>query len=452
MRPMRLGLLAALIVAVMAPTMAMAQRLPKEGAAATAGPPAKVTSEARKAGMADAPALVQSAGLNCQVSDARLVGKIAADKKAGTLGSSLYEVACGQAMGYLVQTSGSGGAPSSFSCLEANYPNDPTKPAANPCILPANLDPKTSLPPLMAKAKVPCAPDKVRGIGQTKTATLIEVACPSGVGYIVTTSLPLDVNKDATATNCLAYDVAEGNVKCVLNPPATRLAVIDKYNEAAKTGCAVKDRRFVGLFTDGTEGYEVSCNDGKGYIYKVNAQGAVATTLDCAKVPGGTCTLTDTRAATAEQAGLYTKLAKTAGSTCTVEKYAIFPSTGDKEIVELVCTGGNGAIGMFPATGKGTVLECGHALVAGYRCSLGKADYADLTAELRKADKKECTVSSVGQPLKAPDGSIRLEVACSDGLPGYMLQFTNPTSVKDVTGCTFTDACILPTNKPKKKG
>jgi hypothetical protein len=452
MRPMRLGLLAALIVAVMAPSVAMAQRLPKEGGAATSAPPAKVTADARKAGMADAPALVSAAGLSCQVSDARLVGKVAADKKSGSLGSSLYEVACGQGMGYLLQTSGTGGAPSAFSCLEANYPGDPTKPAANPCILPTNLDPKTSLPPLMAKAKIPCAPDKVRGIGQTKTNTLIEVACPSGVGYIVTASLPLDVNKDASGTNCLAYDVAEGNVKCILNPPATRLAVIDKYNEAAKTGCAVKDRRFVGLFTDGTEGYEVSCNDGKGYIYKINASGAVASTLDCAKVPGGSCTLTDTRAATAEQAGLYTRLAKTAGSACTVEKYAIFPPAGDKEIVELVCTGGNGAIGMFPATGKGTVLECGHALIAGYKCSLGKADYADLTAELRKADKKECTVSSVGAPLKAPDGSIRLEVACSDGLPGYMIQFTDPTTVKEVVACTFTSACTLPTNKPKAKG
>jgi hypothetical protein len=355
-------------------------------------------------------------------------------------------------MGYLLQTSGTGGAPNAFSCLESNYPQDPTKPPANPCVLPGNTDPKVALGPMLTKAKVPCTPDKVRGIGQTKTNTLLEIACPSGVGYIVTASLPLDVSKDATATNCLAYDAAQGNVGCILNPPAARLAVVDKYNEAAKTGCAVKERRFVGLFTDGTEGYEVACSDGKGYIYKVNATGAVASTLDCAKVPSGSCTLTDTRSATAEQAGLYTKLAKSAGSNCTVEKYAIFPTAGDKEIVELVCTGGNGAIGMFPATGKGTVLECGHALVAGYKCSLGKADYADLTAELRKADKKECTVSSVGQPLKAQDGSIRLEVACSDGLPGYMIQFTDPTTVKEVVACTFTSACTLPTNKPKGKG
>jgi hypothetical protein len=454
MRPMRLGLLAALIVAVMAPATAMAQRLPPSGGGGkAAAAETKVSSESRKAGMAEAPALVQAAGLNCQLSDARLVGKAPPDKKTGSLGSSLYEVACGSgAMGFLIQTGALGAAPSVFSCLEANYPADPTKPAANPCILPANVDPIKALPPLLAKAKVPCTPDKVRGIGQTKTNVLIEIACPTGVGYIVTASAPLDVNKDASATNCLAYDAADGNVKCILNPPATRMAVIDHYAQVANNGCAVKDRRFVGLFKDGTEGYEVACNDGKGYIYKVNTQGAVSEILDCAKVPGGTCTLTDTRAATAEQAGLYTKLAKEAGSSCQVSRYAVFPSSGSKEIVELVCADGNGAIGMFPATGKGAVLDCGHALIAGYKCTLGKADYSGLTADLRKLDKKECTVSSTGQPLKAPDGTIRLEVACSDGLPGYMIQFSDPQTPKEAVACSFAGNCVLPTNKPKAKG
>jgi hypothetical protein len=450
---MRLGLLAALIIAVMAPATAMAQRLPPSGGGkAPAAAKATVTSESRKAGMADAPALVQAAGLNCQVSDARLIGKAPPDKKTGSLGSSLYEVACGQGgMGFLLQTSGTGGAPSAFSCLEANYPADPTKPPPNACILPGNANPLAALPPLLAKAKINCTPDKVRGIGQTKTNVLLEVACPGGVGYIITASAPLDVNKDATGTNCLAYDAADGNVKCILNPPTTRTAVIDHYAQLANNGCSVKDRRFVGLFQDGTEGYEVSCNDGKGYIYKV-AAGAVKETLDCAKVAPGTCTLTDTRAATAEQAGLYTRLAKNAGSSCQVSRYAIFPSSGDREVVELVCGDGNGAIGIFPATGKGSVLDCGHALVAGYRCTLGKADYSGLTADLRKFDKKECTVSSTGQPLKAPDGSIRLEVACSDGLPGYMIQFTDPQTPKEAVACTFSGNCVLPTNKPKGKG
>jgi hypothetical protein len=439
MRPMRLGLLAALIIAVMAPAVAMA--------ATPKAPEVKISPESRKTGMADAPALISAAGLTCQLSDARLVGKAPPDKKTGSLGSSLYEVACSNGPGFLVQTSTA--APLTFSCILVNYPADPAVKPGNPCLLPTNLDLMPSVVNLAAKAKVPCTPDTARGIGATPKNTIIEVACPGGSGYIILAGVPLDINGASSSTNCLAYDVAEGNVKCTLKTPAERLATIDHYAQVANNGCTAKDRRFVGLFTDGTEGYEVACNNGKGYIYKVDSKGAVVQTLDCAKEGGSACTLTDSRAASAEQAGLYTKLAKNAGSSCTVTRYAVFPASGDKEIVELVCGDGAGAIGMFPATGKGTVLDCGHALLAGYKCTLGKADYAGLTADLRKFDKKECTVSSTGAPLKAPDGSMRLEVACSDGLPGYMIQYADPQTPKEAVACSFAGNCVLPTNKKK---
>ena len=91
MRPFGLGLLAALIVALMAPAVAMAAKAPASA----------VSPEARKVGMADAPALVAAASLPCKVTDARLVGKAPPDKKTGSLGSSLYEVACEGAPGFL---------------------------------------------------------------------------------------------------------------------------------------------------------------------------------------------------------------------------------------------------------------------------------------------------------------------------------------------------------------
>lgn len=437
MRPIRLGLLAALIIAVMAPAAAMAAGKPAASA---------ISDASRKSGMADTPALVTAAGLPCQVSDARLAGKAPADKKTGTPGASVYEVACGPGnVGYLIQTNGTA-APSVYSCLVANYPPD-MKPPANPCILPANIDLKPAIATLAAKAKVPCTPENVRGIGQTASNTVLEVSCPGGSGYILMASAPLDMSKDATATNCLAYDAAAANVRCSLYEPAARLALADKFATMASPSCTVKDRRYIGLLADGTEGYEFACTDGKGFVAKIDAKGAVAANLDCTKVNGGGCTLTDTRAATAEQAGLYTRLAKASGSDCAVSKYAVFPAKGQDEVVELVCTDGKGAIGMFPAIGKGQVLDCGHALIAGYRCTLGKSDYSGLTADLRKFDQKECTVSAVGQLLKAPDGSFRLEVACSDGLPGYMIGFTNPTTPKDAIGCRFAGSCVLPTNK-----
>jgi hypothetical protein len=450
MRPMRLGLLAALIVAVMAPATAMAQRLPTSGGG-TKVVAATISADSRKQGMKDAPAIIQAAGVNCAVSDARLAGTVAADKKTGSLGGKVYEVACGEGSVGFIAMANVTGAPTLLSCVLNNYPVDMPAVAPNPCILPTNLDLRPALLALAKKAKVPCDPDRIRGLGANATNTFYEVSCPDGAGYVVIgASSPLDVSKGVTMANCLAYDATDSALKCKLEEPAKRLAAADHLATLANN-CTPKERRYIGLLTDGTEGYEFACGDGKGYIYKINAAGKVAEALDCAKVASGNCTLTDTRAATAEQAGLYTKLAKNAGSNCQVSRYAIFPAAGDKEVVEMVCGDGNGAIGMFPATGKGMVLDCGHALVAGYKCSLGKVDYAGLTADLRKLDKKECTVSSVGQPLKATDGSIRLEVACSDGLPGYMLQFTDPQTPKEATGCAFT-TCTLPTNKPKAKG
>jgi hypothetical protein len=436
MRPMRLGLLAALIVAVMAPAMAHA---------AAAGP--SVSAEARKQGMADAPALVSAAGVTCQVSDARLAGKTAADKKTGALGASVYEVACGPAsLGFLIQTNGTA-APQVFSCIGSNYPADMSKPTS-PCILPANIDLIPAVDALAAKSNAPCVPSKVRAIGQTATSTLFEVACADGHDFVMSGSVPLDAAKPATVVNCLQMETS-ASAKCMFTDAAARLAAEDKLAAGADATCKVKDRRYIGPLADGTDGYEFACESGKGFILKVKSTGAVAETLDCAKLSGGGCTLTDTRAATAEQAGLYTKLAKNAGSPCTVTRYAVFPAQGDKETVEMVCSDGNGAIGIFPATGKGVVLDCGHALVAGFKCTLGKVDYTALTNDLRKFDKKECTVSSTGAPLKAADGTIRLEVACSDGLPGYMIQFTNAQTPKDVTACSFAGNCVLPTNKKK---
>ena len=56
---------------------------------------------------------------------------------------------------------------------------------------------------------------------------------------------------------------------------------------------------------------------------------------------------------------------------------------------------------------------------------------------------------SVTDGRQTASGTIRLEVACSDGLPGYMIQFTDAQTPKDVTACSFAGNCVLPTNKKK---
>lgn len=442
MRPKFIGLALALLVGAMAPAAAVVSA-PKEAP--------KVTDAQRKQGMAEAPAIVQAAGLGCQVSDARFVGKMAGDKKKGTGDQSFYEVACGQgAMGYILEAT-AGAAPTVFSCIEADTSADPSKPPSLPCILPGNADPKAVLAPALAKVGAQCTPTQARGIGQTKTQTFMEVACQEGAGYIVIGSAPFDAAKPVQAQNCLNYDDAGGNIKCALSDKAARLAVVDKLSAAAKNNCAVKDRRFVGTSKDGADFYEASCADGKGYIYKATGT-TLAQAWDCghASTILGGCQLTDAREAATAEAALYTKLAKNAGSDCQVTRYADFPARPDgKEAVELVCSTGASVIGIFPASGKGEVYDCGHALVAGYKCSLGKADYAALTADLQKYNAKSCTVSDARPAAKTTKGTVLLEVACADGLPGYMVEYQpSPVSAVGATGCRFAGNCTLKGNKP----
>lgn len=433
-----IGLVAAIAALVMAPNAALAQ---KKGAA-----PAGIPESAKKAGMAEAPAVVQTLALPCQISEARLIGS---DKKTAT---SFYEVACGAGnMGYVLQAP-KAGTPNAFSCVEANYPPNQAAPSA-PCLLPGNAKPEALLTAMLAKSGINCVPEKARSIGQTKTETFVEVACQGGQGYITIASAPFETSKPIKAQTCLLYDAnASSNVKCEMGDPAARLAIVDTYVKAANNNCVVKGRRFVGMAKDNSSFYEASCEDGKGYIYKVDQAGALAQTYECAKagqILGG-CELTDARQAATEQAALYTKLAKAAGSNCEVERYALFPPKPGEEDVEMVCKDGSNAIGIFKSGGKGEVLNCSYALIAGFRCGLGKPDsgYSFLTADLKKQGKDSCVVSNSRLVGRTEKGSTLVEVACADGLKGYIIEYTpSPIAAVSATGCAFAGNCNLPGNK-----
>lgn len=436
--PKAIGLLMVLLAATLSPAAAVSQK--------KAAAPA-VSEASRKSGMAEAPAVIQAAGLGCQLSDARKIGE---DKKTKT---AYYEIACAPgAMGYVLQAP-AGAAPTVYSCIEANTPPAPGQPPSAPCMLPGNSDPKAVLGPMLKAAGVDCLPEQARGIGQTKSATYLEVACQGGQGYIVMGSVPFDSAKPVQPQNCLMYDDAETNIKCALADKASRMAAVDKYIAAANNGCVVKDKRFVGVSKDNSTFYEASCQDGKGYIYKVSAAGALAETYECAKATSilGGCTLTDARQAQNEQAALYTRLATNAGGKCDVEKYALFPTRNPREeVVEMVCKGGPGAIGIFPAGGKGQVVDCGRAPVAGYKCSLGadNTGYSSLTADLKKFNYNSCEVSNSRVVGKTEKGTTYVEVACADKLKGYMIEYQSTPTVTAVQaiGCAFAGNCKLPGN------
>lgn len=434
--PRAIGLALALMAALMVPAAAVSQ----------AKKPVGIPEAARKAGATRAPAIVQAAGLPCQISDARLLGE---DKKSKT---AFFEVACGAgAMGYIIQAPAAA-PPSAFSCIEANTPPAPGQAPVSPCLLPGNENPKMLLQPMMKTAGVDCIPEQARGIGQTKTATYAEVACQGGVGYIVVASAPFDTSKPAQVQNCLMYDGTESNIKCTLSDRATRMLVVDRFAAAANNGCTIKDRRFVGTARDNSTYYEAACDNGKGYIYKVAASGALTETYECAKATNilGGCELTDAREALTEQAALYTRLAKAAGSTCEVTRYALFPAKPGQEDVEMVCKDGTGVIGSFRPAGKvSLVVDCARAPITGFKCSMTKdPGFAAFTADLKKNNVNSCEVSNSRVVGKTEKGTTYVEVACADKLKGYMLEYESAPAVSAVRaiGCAFTGNCKLPGN------
>ena len=445
MRSIGIGLAVTLILSALVPQAAWAAK-------------AEITKEQRVKGMAAAPGLISAAKLDCQIADARFIGG-SVDPKS-KVKTDLYEFACTGNEGLIVQQAGP--TTSTYTCEQMGEPGSDGKISSAACALPANADPKAGLAPYVAKAGVPCSMDKVRTIGQSATNVVFELVCrESPGGYILTVSSPPRLDQPAAMNPCIGYPEGS-NLACVLTTRAAQFAIVDNLAAQSGKNCTVKDRRFIGATATGKIYYEVSCQDGKGYVLEQMPNGAYSKTIDCAQADAlaGGCTMTDTRQAKTEQAGLYTKLAQKAGFDCNVSGYAPFSvSENGAEVVELTCSNRpDGGVGIFAATASGvsTVIDCAHSELKGYRCSLSKpaAAYPNLTAELKALGKTSCTVSNSRTVGVTANAHGYVEVACSDGLPGYMIEYVmSPFKPKAPIACSeargIAGGCTLPGNVKK---
>ena len=456
MRLIEIGLAVSLALAALAPSGAWAEKAP-------AAPP--ISKENRAAGMAAAPGLVTAANLDCQVADARKLGDSVDPKTKAK--STLYELACTGNEGLVVSRTGEE-PPLVFTCLEAGAPRPDGKPNPTTCMLPGNLDPKAGLAPYVAKSGIPCTPDQVRALGHSSTVTVFELVCHEAPGgYIMQISAPPRLDKPITMSPCIGF-AESGNVKCTLTDRATQMSIVDRLVASSGKPCTIKPdgRSFIGASQSGKMYYEVACSEGKGYILEQASSGALGRAIDCLEADGiaGGCKLTDTREAKTEQNSLYAKLAKKSGYNCDVSGYAPLPSTADipahSEVVEVTCANRpDGAIAIFPASSAqpAIIYDCAHSELEGYRCSLSKpaAAYGTLTGELVSFGKKSCTVSAARAVGVTSDGRGYTEVGCSDGLQGYMIEYTiKPLAMKSVIVCSeakgIAGGCTLPGNTGKK--
>jgi hypothetical protein len=280
----------------------------------------------------------------------------------------------------------------------------------------------------------------------------------------MSTSAPPSLGQPVQMVTCLAYD-ATSPVACKLTAADSQLGVIDQL--AAKSGksCTVAKKRYVLTTEKNSNYYEVACQDGKGYMLEAKADGSLGEVVGCAEADGigGGCTFTNGREAQTEEASLYSKLAHNAGYPCDVSKYSPFEvNVPGHEVVELSCSNRpDGAVAVLPVAGGGSsvVYDCAHSQVAGYRCGFTNADAAlpTLTADLKALGKTSCVVSAQRFVARTTANTGYVEVACADGNPGYIIEYTAPAlspvkptqaipcvSAKDIEG-----GCTLPTNQKR---
>ncbi len=450
MKSFGIGLMIAVFVAATAPSVASA-----------AAPPA-VSKESRAKGMAAAPGLVSAGGLDCSVADARFVGEGGPDPKTKAK-TALYELACTGNEGLLVQQVGTN-PPSTYTCVQVNEPRPDGKPNPTACVLPGNVDSKAGLLPYIAKSGVICSPDKVRPLGQSATEALFEMTCKEdNGGFILQISSPPRLDKPIVATPCISVPEG-GNISCTLTPRAKQMAMVDKLLAASGKPCTIKEggRGYIGSSQSGKSYFEAACADGKGYILEQAPNGSFSQAVDCAaadNIAGG-CKLTDARQAKTEQSGLYSQLSKKAGYDCEVSGYAPLPSPAASpttEAVELKCSNRpDGAIALFARSGPSHAYDCAHSEIVGYRCSLTKATaaYPSLTKDLQTLGKNSCVVSAARLVGVTADKQAYVEVGCSDGLQGYMIQYAaNSVTPKSTIVCSdakgIAGGCTLPGNTKK---
>jgi len=257
-----------------------------------------------------------------------------------------------------------------------------------------------------------------------------------------------------------AATMGQGNMECTLTSKDQVMAYINGL--VAKSGhqCQVSGTHYIGADkTSGDAYYEVGCGSQAGFVLDTDKTGAYKNVISCAQAAGlGGCTLTDTTKVATEEVATYTKLAKSGGYNCDVTKYRPIGMTDAKdEVVELACSNRpDGAIGIFGASANdpATIIDCAHSELKSYRCTLTKASasYATLTADLKAVGRSTCQVSNARTVGVSADQKGYIEVACADGLAGYMIEYALAPTITAKTPIVCGEAkgisggCTLPGN------
>jgi hypothetical protein len=245
----------------------------------------KLTSKAEI--VASIAKLAAQSGKSCAVSDARYVGSSA------TTGETYYEVACGSAPGYMLQTDKAGAYKAAIDCANAGgvaggcKMTDTTKAETAEATTYANL----------AKAGgFNCNVSKYRYIGTTPSpkAEVVELACTNRPDGAIA-QFPVDTKIKPTFTDCVRASKFGDQAICQLSSPTP---IYDKFTAAlaarGRGSCKVSGARYIGA-AEGQDYIETACADGNpGWVIEFTPADQIKSLLSCgqAKAQGlPPCTL-----------------------------------------------------------------------------------------------------------------------------------------------------------------
>ncbi|MEW6598463.1 MAG: hypothetical protein AB1429_13335 [Pseudomonadota bacterium] len=415
-----------------------------------------ISKEDQAKGMKEAPAIVQTLKLSCDVTDARFIGNLTMNNKDGKpAGGPAYEVACKTGGGYTFLNKQPD--PVVLDCLAAG------ESGALACRLPGNSDPKQVLAPYLADAGRTCTLKAAKYLGATPAGvTFYEAACTEGPGYVIQTAVRGSGGK-ALVQPCIAlYDT---KLACTLTTKDQSIAAAKTVFATSGKSCDVTDVRFIGQTQDGKDAWEVACAaKGVGFMTVSDGAGKVTQAVPCANASMmfGGCKLTDTTVAETEEAGVYTKLATDGGFPCTVSKYryiGVTNGTPKREVVELVCSNRpDGTIAVLAADKgvKSDFYDCVRAGQLGQECKLNspQSAYDSITKALVAKGRTTCKVAGARYIGATEAKNDVIEVACADGGPGFVLHMPQVgNTVAEVLSCGQSASagapCKLPTNVKK---
>lgn len=426
--------------------------------------------QAKAAGMAETPAVLTRAGINCTVTDALATGGGTSQVDGKPVKVSTYEVACADAPGFLLQDLGA--TARGFDCIQAAgaaaaapapaaaAPPARGRPAAAAaavtptCRLPGNTNLNGQIQPTVTAAGARCTVSNVSFLGFSPANQIrrYEVACSEGLGYVV------DRPNAGTAkvTDCLAADA--GGFSCTLTPKAARTAYIAALAAKANRPCTVSDGRYMGNTARGAQFYEVACGGAQGYVLEIT-NGAVTRAFDCLEAAGigSGCTLTNTSAAMEVREGQYLQALRAKGITCNGTEFRLLgKDTRQRDVVEFVCADRQaGLVAYIPQTAGGdiTSFDCFEAEGRGLRCQINKRENLVARVQASLAGQSECQVANFAVlGASATDGLV-VEVACNAPITGFIIDMPEnrgpPASIQTCaqSAARGGERCALPENK-----